>query len=201
MYFFNTYNSPVGKLTIACNDTSIVGLWLDKQKYYMDVLTGKEYREKETEVIKLAKKWLDKYFNKEKPEIHELPMEFLGTDFRKQVWGILAEIPYGQVVTYGDIAKQIARQKGIQTMSAQAVGSAVGHNPISIIIPCHRVVGTDGSLTGYAGDIETKAKLLEFEGVDMSDLYFPIHIFRQKEQSCERSIHQNQPGNYILLDI
>ena len=83
----------------------------------------------------------------------------------------MAEIPYGKVITYGDIAKQIARQKGIETMSAQAVGGAVGHNPISIIIPCHRVVGTNGNLTGYAGGVETKTKLLEFEGVDMSNLY------------------------------
>lgn len=171
MYYYYIYNSPVGKLTIASDEKSIVGLWLEKQKYYMDVLANKEYQEKETEVIKLAKKWLDKYFNNEKPEIDELPIEFIGSDFRKQVWKILAEIPYGKVVTYGDIAKQIARQKGMKTMSAQAVGGAVGHNPISIIIPCHRVVGTNGSLTGYAGGIATKIKLLELEGVDMSRLY------------------------------
>lgn len=167
MYYYYIYNSPVGKLTIASNEKNIVGLWLDKQKYYMDVLEDKEYQEKETEVIKLAEKWLDRYFNKEKPEINELPIEFIGSDFRKQIWKILAEIPYGKVVTYGDIAKQIAKQKGIKTMSAQAVGGAVGHNPISIIIPCHRVVGANGSLTGYAGGVEIKAKLLEFEGVEM----------------------------------
>lgn len=173
MNYYYIYNSPVGKLTIASNEKSIVGLWLDNQKYYMDVLSDKEYHEKETDVIKLAEKWLDKYFDNKKPEIDELPIEFTGSDFRKQVWKILAEIPYGKVVTYGDIAKQIARQKGIKTMSAQAVGGAVGHNPISIIIPCHRVVGTNGSLTGYAGGVKTKIKLLELEGVDMSNLYVP----------------------------
>lgn len=165
MYYYYIYNSPIGKLTIASNEENIIGLWLDKQKYYMDVLKDKEYIEKETEVIKLAKKWLDKYFNNEKPEIKELPIEFIGSNFRKDVWKILAEIPYSEVITYGDIAKKIAKQKGIKTMSAQAVGGAVGHNPISIIIPCHRVVGNDGSLTGYAGGIENKIKLLEFEGV------------------------------------
>lgn len=167
MYYYYIYNSPVGKLTIASNQKNIVGLWLDKQKYYMDILEGKECQEKETDVIKLTKKWLDKYFNNEKPEISELPIEFIGTDFRKQVWEILNQIPYGKVVTYGDIAKQLSRHKGIKKMSAQAVGGAVGHNPISIIIPCHRVVGANGSLVGYAGGIETKIKLLELEGVKL----------------------------------
>lgn len=165
MYNVYVYPSPVGKITIASNEKNIIGLWLDQQKYYMDVLKGKEYQEKETETILLAKNWLDKYFHHEKPEIDELPIELIGSDFRKQVWKILAEIPYGRVVTYGDIAKQMARQKGILKMSAQAVGGAVGHNPISIIIPCHRVVGANGSLTGYSGGIEIKAKLLELENV------------------------------------
>lgn len=173
MFYYYIYHSPVGKITIASNEKNIVGLWIDKQKYYMDVLQDKEYQEKETDIIKLAKKWLDKYFNKENPKIDELPIEFIGSDFRKQIWKILAEIPYGKVVTYGDIAKQVAKQKGVKIMSAQAVGGAVGHNPISIIIPCHRVVGANGSLTGYAGGIEIKTKLLELERVDMSKLYSP----------------------------
>ena len=171
MYYYYIYNSPIGKLTVASNEENIVGLWLDGQKYYMDILKGKEYQEKETETIKLAKKWLDKYFGKGKPEISELPIELIGSDFRKQIWKILSEIPYGKVITYRDIAKQIAEQKGIKTMSAQAVGGAVGHNPISVIIPCHRVVGTNGSLTGYAGGIKNKIKLLELEGVDILRLY------------------------------
>ena len=122
MYYYYVYNSPIGKLTVASNEENIVGLWLDGQKYYMDIFKGKEYQEKETETIKLAKKWLDKYFDKGKPEISELPIELIGSDFRKQIWKILSEIPYGKVITYRDIAKQIAEQKGIKTMSAQAVG-------------------------------------------------------------------------------
>lgn len=170
IYYYYIYNSPVGKLTIASNEKNVVGLWLDGQKYYMEVLEDKEYQEKETEVIKLAEKWLDKYFNNEKPEIDELPIEFIGSDFRKQIWKILSKIPYGKVITYGDIAKQIAKQKGIRTMSAQAVGGAIAHNPISVIIPCHRVVGANGSLTGYSGGVKVKIKLLEFEGVDITTL-------------------------------
>lgn len=170
IYYYYIYNSPVGKLTIASNEENVVGLWLDGQKYYMEVLEDKEYQEKETEVIKLAEKWLDKYFNNEKPEIDELPIEFIGSDFRKQIWKILSKIPYGKVITYGDIAKQIAKRKGIRTMSAQAVGGAIAHNPISVIIPCHRVVGANGSLTGYSGGVKVKIKLLEFEGVDITTL-------------------------------
>ncbi|MBQ8358310.1 MAG: methylated-DNA--[Oscillospiraceae bacterium] len=173
MYYCYTYPSPVGKITVASNEKSIVGLWIEKQKYYMDVLENKAYQEKETDAIRLAKVWLDKYFNNEKPPIDGLPMEFIGSDFRKQIWRILAEIPYGEVITYGDVAKQIAKEKGLAAMSAQAVGGAVGRNPISIIIPCHRVVGANGSLTGYAGGIDIKTRLLAFEGADMSKLYAP----------------------------
>lgn len=168
MYYCSGYNSPVGKLTIASNEDSIVGLWLDKQRFFMDALSGQEYKEQETQAIYLAKNWLDKYFNKKRPEISELPIEFIGSDFRKQVWKILTEIPYGNVITYGDIAKQLAAKKGIKTMSAQAVGGAVGRNPISVIVPCHRVIGSNGSLTGYSGGLEIKKKLLDHEGVNLS---------------------------------
>ena len=170
MYYYYVYHSPVGNLTIASNEKNVVGLWLDGQKYYMDVLENKEFQNKESDVIKLAKKWIDKYFNGEKPQIEDLPIEFIGSDFRKQIWTILSQIPYGKVITYGDIAKRIAKHKGIKAMSAQAVGGAVGHNPISIIVPCHRVVGTNGSLTGYSGGVEVKKRLLELEGVDIAAL-------------------------------
>ena len=173
MYYFHHYNYPIGKITLASNGTSIVGLWIENQRFYMDVLKDKECREKETEVIKLAKHWLDAYFNNKKPSASEVPVEFIGSDFRQQVWKILAQIPYGEVITYKAIAENIATQKGIDQMSAQAVGGAVGHNPISIIIPCHRVVGTDGNLTGYSGGIEVKTQLLAFEGVDITWLYTP----------------------------
>lgn len=168
MFFFNDYVSPIGKMTIASNENAIVGLWFDGQRYFMNTLQGKEYVKSENEVIILAKKWLDKYFNNEKPEISDLPIEFSGTEFRIAVWNILTEIPYGEVITYKDIAKNIAKLKGIENMSSQAVGGAVGHNPISIIVPCHRVVGTKGSLTGYAGGLDIKRRLLMHEGVDVS---------------------------------
>jgi len=156
MYCYYAYYSPVGKLTIAGDENNIVGLWIDKQRYYMDILEKEEAREKETPVIRLAEKWLDKYFNNGKPEIDEVPIKFVGSDFRKQVWEILARIPYGEVVTYGDVAKQVAKENGIAMMSARAVGGAVGRNPISIIVPCHRVVGAGGSLTGYSGGMRIK---------------------------------------------
>lgn len=168
MIFCNYYVSPIGKMTIASNENAIVGLWFDGQRYFMNTLQGKEYVKSENEIIILAKKWLDKYFNNEKPEISDLPIEFSGTDFRIAVWNILTEIPYGEVITYKDIAKNIAKLKGIENMSSQAVGGAVGHNPISIIVPCHRVVGTKGSLTGYAGGLDIKRRLLMHEGVDVS---------------------------------
>ena len=124
-------------------------------------------------VLQKAKAWLDRYFRGEKPKISELPLAPIGNDFRQAVWKILCEIPYGEVITYGGIAKKIAAQRGLSRMSAQAVGGAVGHNPISIIIPCHRVVGTNGSLTGYSGGLDLKIKLLDFEGVDLAPLFRP----------------------------
>lgn len=120
-----------------------------------------------------TKKWLDRYFRGEMPQIDELSLAPSGNEFRKEVWKILCEIPYGEVTTYGEISRKIAKNRGIDKMSAQAIGGAVGHNPISIIIPCHRVVGADGSLTGYAGGIQKKIKLLKLEGADMEKFYVP----------------------------
>jgi methylated-DNA-[protein]-cysteine S-methyltransferase len=124
----------------------------------------------EMPVFTATKKWLDRYFSCEKPAISELPLAPIGGMFRQEVWAILCEIPYGEVITYKDISKKMKREN----MSSQAVGGAVGHNPISIIIPCHRVVGANGNLTGYAGGISKKIKLLELEGVDISQLYAPV---------------------------
>ena len=121
----------------------------------------------------IVKKWLDRYFSGQKPDLAELPLAPQGNAFRQGVWEILCTIPYGEVTTYGSIAKKMAVKLQKERMSSQAVGGAVGHNPISIIIPCHRVVGVNGSLTGYAGGIETKIKLLELEGVDMSGFFIP----------------------------
>jgi len=124
-------------------------------------------------IFRDVKNWLDQYFSGGKPSVSELQLRPAGGEFRQGVWEILCEIPYGIVITYGEIAKRMAEKMGKANMSSQAVGGAVGHNPISIIISCHRVAGTNGSLTGYAGGISTKVKLLEHEGVDMSRFYVP----------------------------
>jgi methylated-DNA-[protein]-cysteine S-methyltransferase len=173
MYYSTTHRSPVGALTLACDGEGLVGVWIEGQKYHGGALRGTAAESGDTPVLRAAKAWIDRYFAGEKPGIDELPLEPIGGEFRQSVWKILRSIPYGEVITYGDIARQMALQAGKTSMSAQAVGGAVGHNPISIIIPCHRVVGANGSLTGYAGGIGTKVKLLEFEGADMSRLFVP----------------------------
>ena len=146
---------------------------LARQKYFQGSIKTELDFNDNIEVFQRTKAWLDRYFRGEKPEISELSLAPIGNDFRQNVWKILCEIPYGEVITYGDIAKQIAKKRGLLHMSAQAIGGAVGHNPISIIIPCHRVVGANGNLTGYAGGINTKIKLLEHEKVDISRFFIP----------------------------
>ena len=167
MYYRTTYQSPVGLITLACDGNNLVGLWLEGQKYYGGTISGIMEEKGDFPVLDAARKWLNRYFEKESPPISELSLAPMGSEFRQAVWKILCEIPYGEVVTYGDIAKKMAAKMNLKSMSSQAVGGAVGHNPISIIIPCHRVVGANGSLTGYAGGVETKAKLLELEGVEV----------------------------------
>ena len=175
MYYSTTYPTPIKQITLACDDDgkNIVGLWTEGQKYHGDTIPEAMIRRDDMPIFDDAKKWLNRYFSGEKPEISELPLAPIGGAFRQLVWQILCEIPYGTVITYGDIAKKIAVKMGKESMSSQAVGGAVGHNPISIIIPCHRVVGSNGSLTGFSGGIQMKAKLLELEGVDMSRLFIP----------------------------
>lgn len=175
MYYQSTYSSPIGTITLACDGSAknLVGLWMEGQKYYGGSISGAMQQKDDVPVFDMAKTWLAKYFSGEKPAISELPLAPIGSPFRRDVWDILCEIPYGEVTTYSDIAKKMAIKMNKKSMSGQAVGGAVGHNPISIIIPCHRVVGTNGSLTGYAGGIATKTKLLELEGVDMSRLFAP----------------------------
>lgn len=173
MYYSSHYTSPIGSLMLAANEEAIIGLWLEGQKYFADTLPKEVKEDKNNPVIKQGKEWLDRYFAGEKPDISMLPLSPIGSEFRQKVWEILCEIPYGKVITYGDIAKQMAFQMKKEKMSAQAVGGAVGHNPISIIIPCHRVVGAKGNLTGYAGGMDKKIKLLELEGADLSTLYIP----------------------------
>lgn len=173
MVYTTTYKSPIGNLLIATKDNELIGLWIENQKYYLSGFKEEMSEREDVEVLTKAKSWLDRYFNKEKPDINELDINLIGSEFRKSVWKILKTIPYGKVVTYNDIAKKIAEQKGISKMSAQAIGGAVGHNPISIIVPCHRVVGTNESLTGYAGGIGKKIQLLEFEGINISKYFAP----------------------------
>jgi len=168
-----TYDSPIGRLIIVSDGENITELWMDGQKYYDPSLIDKMKDNNDLPVFVLTKQWLKRYFAKERPVISELPLAPNGSEFRQEVWKILCEIPYGVVETYGNIAKKMAELTGKPGMSAQAIGGAVGHNPISIIVPCHRVVGTNGSLTGYAGGIDKKIKLLELEGVDLSKLYVP----------------------------
>jgi len=165
MYYSTNYPSPVGILTLACDGEHLVGLWIEGQKYHGSTISEEMTEKDGMPVFDDAKKWLDRYFAGEKPAISELQLAPIGSEFRQKVWRILCEIPYGQIITYGDIAKKMAAKTHKKSMSSQAVGGAVGHNPISIIIPCHRVVGSNGSLTGYAGGIDTKIKLLEMEGV------------------------------------
>lgn len=164
MEYTHRYNSPLGGITMASDGTALTGLWFDGQKYFADSLEA-EHEEKMFPVFEQSDKWLDIYFSGRVPDFTP-PLKMKTTEFRKAMWEIMLSIPYGQTMTYGEIADKIAKQKGVKQMSAQAVGGAVGHNSISIIIPCHRVVGACGSLTGYAGGIDKKAKLLEMEGAD-----------------------------------
>lgn len=165
MIYKMSYDAPVGKLLLAEKDGALVGLWMEGQKYFLGSVKEDMEENKESTVLKQTVAWLERYFRGEKPQIKELPLAPVGSAFRKEIWEMLCEIPYGETTTYGELAKKIAKKRGIEKMSAQAVGGAVGHNPISIVIPCHRVVGSDGGLTGYAGGIEKKRMLLELEGV------------------------------------
>lgn len=175
MYYSTIYLSPVGAITLACDEEgkNLIGLWTEGQKYYGGTVSEDLVENDDIPLFDTAKKWLDRYFAGETPNISELPLSPIGGEFRQGVWKILREIPYGEVITYGEIAKKMAVKRGKKSMSAQAVGGAVGHNPISIIIPCHRVVGSNGCLTGFAGGIQMKMKLLELEGVDLSTFFIP----------------------------
>lgn len=171
MQYTGRYDSPLGGILMAADEEGLTGLWFEGQKYFALYL-DEEHEEKEISLFGDVRRWLDIYFSGREPDF-ELPLHFIGTDFQKEVWRILCGIPYGETTTYGAIAKMIAEKRGTGTMSAQAVGGAVGHNEISIIVPCHRVVGTNGSLTGYAGGIDKKVSLLTLEGVDMKEFFVP----------------------------
>ena len=161
MQYISHYNSELGDILLAADDKSLTGLWFEGQKYYARGLEP-GYTEKETPAIEAAKSWLDEYFAGKSPDLH-VPLHLKGTDFQLSVWAELCRVPYGRIVSYGDIAEKLASDKGKAHELSRAVGSAVGHNPISIIVPCHRVIGSDGRLTGYAGGIDRKKKLLDLE--------------------------------------
>ena len=171
MQYISKYESPLGEILLSADDVGITGLWFVDQKYFALNL-DRENEEIETDLLQSAKRWLDVYFDGQNPNF-DVPLHLVGSDFQKEVWEVLCTIPYGNVITYGEIANILAKRNGLKRMSAQAVGGAVGHNPISIIVSCHRVVGSNGSLTGYAGGITRKKYLLEHEHVDMKKLFIP----------------------------
>lgn len=157
------YDAPYGRYMMAAEDGALTGVWLEGQKYFPSDLP--EPSGEEPEIFARTRRWLDAYFAGQQPEVAALPIAPTGSAFAQSVWQLLLEIPYGQTVTYGQLAKRLAEQRGLTRMSAQAVGGAVGHNPISVIIPCHRVLGAKKRLTGYAGGLDVKTFLLKLEGI------------------------------------
>lgn len=170
MTFTQRYDSPMGGILLAADEIGLTGVWFDGQKYFARGLP-KERTERNTPVLSAAKCWLDVYFTGREPDFMP-PLNPIGSEFQRAVWELLLQIPYGQTTTYGALAQKLAQHQGLAHMSAQAVGGAVGRNKISILIPCHRVVGTGGRLTGYAGGVDRKAGLLELEH---SGLCIPRH--------------------------
>lgn len=186
------YASPLGEITLACNEDAIIGLWFNDQKHFGATLPAEENSTAVAPnghqllasdvhplltwdrhpVLEDALRWLDLYFSGQNPDFLP-PLRYGSTPFRKAVYDILMTIPYGETMTYGQIAAKVAEQQGIEKMSAQAVGGAVGRNPIALMIPCHRVVGAGGNLTGYAGGMDRKLKLLELEKADTSHFFMP----------------------------
>lgn len=169
MYYTSCYESPIGGITLTSDGDSLTGLWFDGQKHFAETLP-KEHENAWIPIFNDVHRWLDIYFSGHEPDFTP-SLRIAASPFRQRVWQSLLRIPYGKTTTYNAIAKEIAAERGLESMSAQAVGGAVGHNPISLIIPCHRVVGSNGSLTGYAGGIEKKLSLLRLEGADTLGLF------------------------------
>lgn len=171
MIYTNSYASPLGEMVIACDDAAVTGLWFREQRLFRNPLPQKS-EERQHPLLEDTKHWLDIYFSGREPDFLP-PLRYDATPFRKQICDIMLRIPYGKTITYGEIAARAARELGLTRMSAQAVGGAVGHNPIPILIPCHRVVGKNGSLTGYGCGIERKVRLLELEKTDITKFFVP----------------------------
>ncbi|MBQ9336240.1 MAG: methylated-DNA--[Lentisphaeria bacterium] len=155
------YDSPLGGITLESDGEALTGLWFDDPQPVPGITDAAE---KKLPVFDLTEKWLDLYFSGKKPDFTP-PLKLIGTPFRKAVWEILLTIPYGRTMTYGEIARLIAARRKMPRMSAQAVGGAVGHNPVSLIVPCHRVIGAAGKLVGYGGGLDRKVRLLALEGI------------------------------------
>lgn len=170
MTYLTKLASPLGPLSLASDGEAVTGLWLEGQKYFAAGLDADTEERTDLPVFRQAEAWLNAYF--EKRDLPPLPpLAPRGSEFRQKVWKLLLAIPFGETTTYGALTERL-KAAGVPA-SPQAVGGAVGHNPISILIPCHRVVGADGSLTGYAGGVEKKRFLLELEGADLSKFYTP----------------------------
>ncbi len=173
MFYKSFYESKLGKITLLSDGKSLNALCLPEHRYFDDKLLVEAIPNDDLPIFVQTKNWLSDYFYGKKPNINHLSLAPEGNAFRQQVWGILQQIPYGKTMTYGEVAKRLNKGK----MSAQAVGNAIGHNPIAIIIPCHRVIGKDGNLRGYAGGIDCKIKLLQLEGIDVDNLFLPLKNF------------------------
>ncbi len=171
MLYLAEYSSPLGKITLGSNGEALTALWLPGQSCERKFLSA-EHEYAEVPPIAEAKRWLDIYFSGREPDFVPA-LAPVGTAFQTEVWNLLRQIPYGKTTTYGALAAEIAKRRGREKMSAQAVGNAVGSNPVSIIVPCHRVVGTNGSLTGYNGGIEYKTALLKLEGGYSDEFFVP----------------------------
>ncbi len=169
--YVHRYQSPLGGITIASDGAALVGLWFDDQRFFA-ASPSPEQEEKPLPVFEQADRWLNLYFSGRDPGFAP-PVKLRTTEFRQAVCNIMLTIPYGRTMTYGKIAEIVARQKGVRHMSAQAVGGAVGHNPVSLIVPCHRVIGAHGALVGYGGGLDRKAALLALEHANLSGNFIP----------------------------
>ena len=163
------FPTPAGEVLLAASGTALTGLWFTGQKHFACTLPCPLPPPGDAPALDAAKRWLTAYFAGKRPPPTELELAPDGTPFQLAVWRVLLGIPYGTVISYGEVAQEAARLLGRETCSARAAGVAVGRNPVSIVIPCHRVIGTDGALTGYAGGLERKIALLKLEGIDLSD--------------------------------
>ena len=177
-----SYDSPYGAITLAAGNDGLKGLWFDGQRYFGGTLDA-PMEARANEHLRAACNWLDEYFAGGKPDIERLALAPIGSEFRLVVWQLLREIPFGEVRTYGDLAEEAAKRMGKAKGSARAIGGAVGHNPISIIVPCHRVIGAGGNLTGFGGGIARKLALLEHEGVDCSSFWVATSSSRKARRA------------------